>query len=334
MLRSENGKLLGAQGPSSYSGDIGSKKPDSESVGATEHEVLLWAGDDVEGGRAVKFPRVYDTLMLWDAIITLVVCGPCVAFVMIGILLIVQPTGWERTVFGLLAHPYVIFGGPPALGILTVMAFMPQRVIREIDSLVFEFAFHRQVVPLGEVRELAALDSGKHHFVALMKRTGTFPFGTNIRCFCGVPSGDGVMFVLLSERCFWSFVFCLRDPVQFLVDNQRPLDLRATYRTTGNVKVRKGESLKSTEVGTVRPGRLLRVEEQRGRRILVQFEGSDTRGWMSYVNQLGRFLLSKEERDSSAALCPAPGTVGASELARSYGTAIEMHSVQLGAEGE
>jgi len=331
MLRSENGKLLGAHGPSSYSGDIDSKR-DAATVGSTDNEVLLWAGDDVEGGRGLTFPRVYQTLMLWDAIITLVVCGPLVAFVVIGILLIVQPTGWERTIFGMLAHPYVIFGGPPALGILTVLAFMPQRVIREIDSLVFEFAFHRQVVPLGEVRELAALDSGKHNFVALMKRTGTFPFGPNIRCFCGVPSGDGVMFVLLSERCFWSFVFCLQDPVQFLVDNQRPLDLKAKYRTTGNVNVREGESLKSPEVGTVRAGRQLRVEEQRGRRILVQFEGSDTRGWMSYVNQLGRFLLSKEEGDS--ALCPAPGTVGASELARSYGTAIEMHSVQLGAEGE
>merc|ERR1712151_172543 len=115
-------------------------------------------------------------------------------------------------------------------------------------------------------------------------------------------------------------MFSLEDPVQFLVDNQKPLELGARYRTTNLVRVRDGESLQSKNLGTLRKGQLVRVEEQRGRRVRVQFLETDLHGWMSYVNQLGRFLLAKERDGSSV----NPGTIGASELARSYGSAIEL----------
>lgn len=139
--------------------------------------------------------------------------------------------------------------------------------------------------------------------------------------FFGAPSSAGTLCVLLTRHCFWSFVFCLQDPVQFLLDNQKPLVLEANYRTTFRVAVREGEAMSSNRVGNVPKGRYVKVLEQRGRRVLVQVEGSDVNGWMSYLSVKGVALLAKDRGASGEA---EPGMIGASELSRSDDGPLEL----------
>jgi len=117
------------------------------------------------------------------------------------------------------------------------------------------------------------------------------PYGDKFRLFFGAPSNAGSLCVLLTRRCFWSFVFCLEDPVQFLLDNQRALDLEATYRAMMKCVLREDVDLESTRTGTVPRGSRLKVLEQRGRRVKVRIVGSDTEGWMSYLSAKGFSLL-------------------------------------------
>jgi len=117
----------------------------------------------------------------------------------------------------------------------------------------------------------------------------------------------------LDQPCFWSFVFCLKDPVQFLLDNQRPLDLEATYRATVKCVLREAEDLTSMRIGTIPKGARLKVVEQRGRRVFVKMNGSDQEGWISYLSDKGVALLSKQGLRGRG---PVTGTIGASELSR------------------
>lgn len=208
-----------------------------------------------------------------------------------------------------------------AAGLLTLL-LAPMRVIRKEDSLVLEFPFHRHTVPLCEVLEVAAL-SYCWEFFELLKRWNCLPCGSNARFFCGLPSWSRVCCAVVTGRCFWSFIFCVEDPIEFLLDCQRPLDLNSRFVTVQKVLVRKGESLDSPKVNTFPRGSGLHVLQQRGRRIRVKFECGAGEGWMSYINVAGRFLIVR--RASSTA--PSPGLIGASTISGSYGTAIELPAV-------
>lgn len=203
-----------------------------------------------------------------------------------------------------------------------LLLHIPKRVVREADAIVFEFLLYRHSVPLKDVLELVVLNNGRQ-FQQLLQRWDVFPHGRTLRCFLGALSrSGGPVCVLLARRFMWSFVFCLEDPVQFLLDNQKPLDVEATYCTRRKAALREGEGVDTKRLADVPKGRLLRVEEQRGRRVRVRIETQsrgaeevEVTGWMSYITTKGVALLTKERmRDG-----PAAGTVGASELSR-FGT--------------
>lgn len=206
-----------------------------------------------------------------------------------------------------------------ALAILAVL-MNPTRVRRETDSFVIEYPLHKSYLHVGDVLELVMVSS-LDDFFDLLVRWGVFPCGSRLTLFAGVWSGQSAACAVLTSNMFFSFYFCLEDPIKFLVDNQRPLDLTQRYRTLGRVLVREGESLTTKKIGMVRKGAVLRIERQSGRRVYVHFEDGKVSGWMSYINQLAGFLLSKE---TSSQVVPAVGTVGASEFARSYGATIEL----------
>jgi|ERR1719296_45275 len=208
---------------------------------------------------------------------------------------------------------------------LAVLALLlnPTTVRRETDSFVIHYPLHKSILHVGDVLELVMVSS-LEDFFDLVVRWGVFPFGSRLTLFCGVWSGQSAACAVLTSNMFFSFYFCLEDPIKFLVDNQRPLDLKQRYRTLGRVLVREGELLTTKKIGMVRKGATLRIERQSGRRVFVHFEDTKVSGWMSYINQLGHFLLSKE---ANSLVAPAAGTVGASEFARSYGATIELPSM-------
>merc|ERR1740129_2481540 len=115
---------------------------------------------------------------------------------------------------------------------LAVLAFLfnPRKVRRETDSFVFDYPLHSSCLPVGEVLELGVVSSLKD-FCDIARRWGVFPFGSRFTWFCGVWSSQSAACALLTSRCFFSFYFCLEYPIKFLVDNQRPLDLKQRYRT-------------------------------------------------------------------------------------------------------
>mmetsp|Transcript_66302 Transcript_66302/g.158618 ORF Transcript_66302/g.158618 Transcript_66302/m.158618 type:complete len:311 (+) Transcript_66302:33-965(+) len=190
-------------------------------------------------------------------------------------------------------------------------------IVREGDTLVFETILCRHKVQLGDVVELVVLRNGTH-FRQLMRRWGVMPFGPKMHIFLGAPSNHDAMVVLLTRGCFWSYIFCLQDPVRFLLDNQRPLDLQATYRVAIKAVLREGESLESQQLGAIDRGSRVRVEEQRGRRVRVRTD-NDISGWISYISHKGWFILLKERKQGESA-----GVIGASELARSGDGAAEF----------
>mmetsp|Transcript_146390 Transcript_146390/g.266947 ORF Transcript_146390/g.266947 Transcript_146390/m.266947 type:complete len:221 (+) Transcript_146390:3-665(+) len=207
-----------------------------------------------------------------------------------------------------------------------VIGQIPRRVVRKADELVIEFFMHSARVPLGDVLELVMLKDGSQ-FWQLLRRWKVFPSGSQLRCFFGAPSSAGTLCVLLTRHCFWSFVFCLQDPVQFLLDNQKPLVLEASYKTTFRVAVREGEAMNSTRIGNVPKGRYVKVLEQRGRRVFVEVEGSEVSGWMSYLSAKGVALLTKDRGTSGEA---EPGMIGASELQRSDDGPLELNLLPAG----
>merc|ERR1712151_44915 len=154
-------------------------------------------------------------------------------------------------------------------------------------------------------------------FVALLVRWSIFPLG--FRLFWGFPSGLSATCALLTSDPRFSCSFRLEEPIQFLVDNQKPLDLGQRYRTLGLALVREGESLRTRRICEIRKGTVVRIERQSGRRVFAHFEGTDISGWMSYINQLGHFLLAKDTSKVASVGAPLAGTVGASEFTTSYG---------------
>mmetsp|Transcript_13132 Transcript_13132/g.24194 ORF Transcript_13132/g.24194 Transcript_13132/m.24194 type:complete len:314 (-) Transcript_13132:59-1000(-) len=204
-----------------------------------------------------------------------------------------------------------------AAWILFYLVQTPRWIVREPDALVFESRVRHHRVPLDDVLELVVLRNGMH-FRQLLRRWDILPFGHRVHFFLGAPSSHDAMVVLLTKSCFWSFIFCLKDPVQFLLDNQRPLDLQATYRVAIKAVLREGESLDSQQLGAIEKGRYVKVVEQCGRRVKVQI-GDDICGWISYLSNKGWFILVKERQETTAA-----GMIGASELARTGESAIEL----------
>jgi len=196
------------------------------------------------------------------------------------------------------------------LWLLMLLGQLPRRVVRKADELVFEFMAYHYSVPIDDVLELIVLSDGSQ-FRQLLRKWQVFPYGRTICCFFGARSSLCPVCVLLTRRFLWSFIFTLQDPVQFLLDNQRPLDTQALYRTTLKACLRAEESLDSERIGTVLKGRYLRVKEQRGRRIYVSVENSELCGWMSYITAKGTSLLAKQREGALV-----PGSIGASELAK------------------
>lgn len=298
-------------------------------------EALVWAcdvsrdPDSVGSAAGATKERSYRTLLPWDTLFLLILAGCCGAFgAFLPMLLIRAATGtWlplPPHVVALL--PEIMWCALPcAMAFLfVVVCQVPLRVTREPDAFVIDFPFARHVVNLGEVLEVVVLNYAMvQEFVAVLHKWAIFPFGGKMRCFRGLPSQQGVLCMLLTRHTFWSYLFCVEDPVQFLLDNQRPLDLKAKYWTTHRVQVREGIDLTSPKACIVTQGHSLRIEKQRGRRIYVNFESCKVTGWMSYISVAGDFLIAKDRQQSSGAL---QGVVGASELARSYG-GIELREL-------
>jgi len=298
--------------------------------GCDHDEPLLWTSCDGLFDQGVS--RTYPTIVPWDALGVVLLMGLCASGLAAAPFVLLRAVPLFKLLLpaGLLqALPEIfwiaIFG--IVGGVLVVLGQIPTRVVRQPDAFVVEFLLRRHVVPLKDVLELVVLHNGRGgRFGSLLQRWGVFPFGWSVRFFCGVPSSNGVVCVLLTARCFWSFVFCIKDPIPFILDNQRPLDLRARYRTAHAVLLRQGESLESQKVAIVPRGHLLRVDKQHGRRVLVQFEKSQIGGWMSHISSIGTFLLTKERGCGRGAGrgAPVPGALGASELHGSYGSAVEL----------
>eukprot|EP00929_Paragymnodinium_shiwhaense_P003652 TRINITY_DN104247_c0_g1_i1.p1 TRINITY_DN104247_c0_g1~~TRINITY_DN104247_c0_g1_i1.p1 ORF type:complete len:342 (-),score=31.68 TRINITY_DN104247_c0_g1_i1:32-1057(-) len=286
-----------------------------------------WASEAALSARGRGAPsRSYAASVPWDTLATLTFLS---TFATLSFL-IVYRTCIESTL-PTLRDGYEFILLPGVVSLVAAFIFqVPRRVVREHDALVVEFSLGiRVTVPLEDVAELVALGSCNDYF-RLLGRWSVFPFGTELRFFRGFPTMAGTVCVLLSSRCFSNFFLCLEpnDLIQFLVDNQKPLDLTARYQTAGHVLVRKGESLLSPEIGTVKPRHWLRVEKQVGRRVLVRFEQSGVEGWISYVSQSGHFLIRKEGSNSLSASQPVRGAVGASQLMRGYG-ATPSDAVEL-----
>mmetsp|Transcript_89086 Transcript_89086/g.186148 ORF Transcript_89086/g.186148 Transcript_89086/m.186148 type:complete len:380 (+) Transcript_89086:377-1516(+) len=210
-------------------------------------------------------------------------------------------------------------------GTLLMLVFLsPTKVVCNAESFTINFPLHSIDIPGSQVLELMMVGH-PGHFLDLLWRWGVFPFGLSFRPFWGMVSLRGSGCALLAAPGYRNVYFVLEDPINFLVQIQRPLDLSARYRTTDKALVREGESLQSKRIRTVREDQTLRVLRQSGRRCEVEFESLKVRGWMSHINQLGYFLLTK---DLDAGNC-AVGTVGASDLAtRTYGATIELPTLE------
>lgn len=216
-----------------------------------------------------------------------------------------------------------------AFVILLSVLFTPRRVIYQSETFSVEFPIKVILIPAKDMLELMMVYN-PGHVIDLFWRWGIFPFGSTFRFFLGMPSFQGSACALLANDGRWSCFFHPADPIQFLVDIQKPIDLKSIYRNVGDVLVRRGVTLDTKIVGTVRAGQQLRVEQQNGRRVYVHFLNKKLSGWISHINQLGYFLLTKEQ-DAGLA---AAGTVGASVLAVSYGSTIELPPVGNGTEIE
>jgi len=266
--------------------------------------------------------RSYATLVPWDVPVRLIITT--VFVIMITLALLFVPEFYE---FHQIPPALLVFAVVAGLsfGTLSVLSQIPRRVTRRADSLVIEFLIHSHTVAIDDVLELVVLRDGRQ-FWQLLRRWKVFPSGQKLRFFFGAPSNSGSLCVLLTRRCCWSFVFCLEDPVQFLLDNQRALSLEITYRATMKCVLRADEDLKSERTGTVPRGARLKVLEQRGRRVMVKLEGSESTGWMSYLSQQGVALLAKQTVKGEAAKV---GTIGASELSRGSDNAL----IELGPIG-
>lgn len=211
---------------------------------------------------------------------------------------------------------FALFGfflliGLTGMWFFVVLMQIPKQVIREADSFVLRFWLYNKKVPLDDIDELLVLNTGAQ-FQGLMQRWKVFPHGHSFRIFCGARSAQDAVCVVLTRRLF-SYVFCLEDPTQFLLDNQRPLELNARFRTTCKAVFRTGESADSENLGAIPRGTLVRVEEQRGRRVLIKVDGEDIRGWISYISTKGVTLLTKERQGDAT----FTGVIGASQFTRS-----------------
>eukprot|EP00928_Gymnodinium_smaydae_P042680 TRINITY_DN28704_c0_g1_i1.p1 TRINITY_DN28704_c0_g1~~TRINITY_DN28704_c0_g1_i1.p1 ORF type:complete len:339 (-),score=45.36 TRINITY_DN28704_c0_g1_i1:89-1105(-) len=318
----------------------------SESQPLSADPLRLWARgagsgghDDASWRTCGDGPRSYATVMPWDTIAVLVSFMSSCAMTMYIAIAVLEPAKDRSMRADHLAATVVVL----ASLLLTFVISVPRRVVCEVDELVFEFPLGvRHAVPRAEVLELDVINTG-WEFMQLLRRWSVFPFGLEPRLFRGLPSSRATICTVLTARCCWSYMFCLEDLTGFLVHLQRPLDLTARYTTTSKVLVRQEESMKSPEVGSVRRGRHLRVERQRGHRVLVRFEDDAVeQGWMSYISKSGHFLLAKDCGTGASAaygggsarsdcdVGPTPGVVGASMLQRGYGAAavsMELASV-------
>lgn len=292
-------------------------RPGKRTLSQECDDALLWSCDVA----LEKCSGIYPAQLPWDMLLGLAFLSiSCVSAAIVPWLLL-RNYGYPLPDMIVRLLPEVEWCAIPFLMLCAwiVAGQVPRRVLREPDAIVIEFLFGRSVVPLNEVLELVVLAHGGK-FWDMMERWAVFPFGTTIRFFKGLPSQTGVVCVLLTRHCFWSFIFVLRDPIQFLLDNQRPLDVRARYQTAHKVLLREGETMESPKAAIVPRGHWLRIEKQQGRRVLVKFESSHVRGWMSYISIHGHFLLFKERQHGQQ------GVVGASELATSYG-GIELQDL-------
>lgn len=315
-------------------------KPSQKKAGAvrgTAGDVLRWTCD--EDGTNGAVGRSYDAKLPLDTLIILAISTFCVWFADGAFqgdpvdelnLVIKQGQSAAAHQAGQVGVLYVV----ARLGcLITVLALFlsPLRVRREADCFVVEYLVHSSKVPLREVLELVMV-SDLDDFTDLLVRWGIAPFGcSRLSFFCGTPSGLGVACAVLTSRVFWSFYFCLEDPIKFLVEQQKPLNISHGYRTIHSAIVREGESLQTKRICLVPRGSRLRIEHQSGRRVYVHFQDQKVSGWMSYINQLGHFLLEKDMSVSCAKSC----TVGASSFAGSYGTTtIELTAVPQDEVGE
>lgn len=273
-----------------------------------EGDEILLETCDVTGTQSDAFAnggsRSYNALVPWDVPLRLVVTSAFLIAVTFALVMVPELYEYHQIPTGLMLT--AVFSGL-GLGVLSVLSQIPRRVTRKADALVIEFLLHSHTVPVGDVLELVVLRDGRQ-FWQLLRRWKVFPSGQKLRLFFGAPSNAGSLLVLLTRRCLWSFVFCLEDPVSFLLDNQRPLSTEVIYRASQKCVLREDEPLSSERIGTVPRGARLKVLEQRGRRVMVKLEGSDTTGWMSYLSGEGVCLLARPTSKGEK------GVVGASEL--------------------
>jgi hypothetical protein len=305
----------------------GIARKDYLSSDCAECDEILLESVDVTGSHSDAFAnggsRSYPTLVPWDVPVRLVITSLLVLVFTLAVILVPEIYEYHQ-IPGMLLTTAVVTG--LGIGVLSVLSQIPRRVTRKADSMVIEFLFHSHTVSLSDVLELVVLRDGRQ-FWQLLRRWKVFPSGQKLRLFFGAPSNAGSLCVLLTRRCFWSFVFCLEDPVKFLLDNQRPLDLEATYRATVKCLLREEEDLKSERIGSVPRGSRMKVLEQRGRRVLIKLEGSDSQGWISYMSEKGITLLNKQVLKGQATKV---GTIGASELSRTGGGVLELGLVGNG----
>jgi hypothetical protein len=298
-------------------------------TGAEEGDEILLETCDVTGTQSDAFSnggsRSYATLVPWDVPFRLVITSLIIIGVTVALVFVPELYEYHHIPTGILIGAVV---GGIAAGALSVLSQIPRRVTRKADSLIIEFMLHSHTVPLGDVLELVVLRDGRQ-FWQLLRRWKVFPSGGKLRLFFGAPSNAGSLCVLLTRRLFWSFCFCLQDPVQFLLDNQRPLNTEVTYRATLKCVMRREEDLSSERIGTVPRGARIKVLEQRGRRVLVKLEGTETVGWMSYLTPQGVALLTKQSVKGEKATA---GTIGASELSRTDTCLMELGRVGNGCE--
>lgn len=288
-------------------------------------DLLFWTCDALQcdkGANVKTVSKAYACLVPWDVIASLLAVGAITLLAAFFGLFLLQSAWWLPAplkvllpeLYGCLFLSVVICG-------FVVGAQVPRKLTRQGDALIMEFLFFRHVVPLTDVLELVVLDSG-WQFFRLLRRWHVFPFGLLFKLFCGVPSSRGAVCVLLTTHCCWSFIFCLKEPVKFLLDTQKPLDTCALYETSRLILLRAGADFSSQELGDVPGGRRLTILEQKAHRVRVRFEDGRM-GWMSYVSKRGFVLLRKVR----SGLAVPQGTVGASELSfqqSTYGSAIEM----------
>jgi hypothetical protein len=287
-------------------------------------DALLWTCD-VARDKEQGIKRSYPAMVPWDVLLSLIFMGLFGAFGMLMPFLILRIFygSWTPIPAPLLELlPEVYWCGIPCMivGLGLVAGQIPTKIIREPDRLIVELLTSTHIIPIDEVLELVVLNRARGaRFTDLLERWFIFPYGWNIHLFRGVPSANGVVCVLLTRQQRWSFVFSLQDPVPFLLDNQRPLEIGARYRTAHKVLLRQGIDLNSPKAAIVPRGHYLRIEKTQGRRIFVKFEGSHVNGWMSYISMQGHFLLAKDREVG------ARGVVGASEFRGNYsGSGIEL----------